>query len=492
MSRIEQLRLHIRPGEARAAFLGDKLSPYERLVSLNLERGDADGLRAAFQYVEMAKSRALADLMAQYLGAPRSEALPRREGRLREQLARRLEELSWYSSRIDRESEKGEQRNARLDAHLRGELARCEQVLAGLYRRLEVEDADLANLLALEPVGLDELAGELTPDEAAVEFFIVDDRISAFVVTRDGSAAYPALVDQRDVKRQLTGLRFQLEKFALGNQYTQAHRAALQRCVDNHLEALHRALLAPLGDALDGRRLIFIPHGVLHYVPMHALKGPDGAYVIERNEVSYCPSATVYRLCARRPSPPGSMQRLLAVGLSDERAPHIGDELTALGQLFPEAVLLEGERARKAAFLELAPGARFVHLATHGYFRQDNPMFSSVRLADAPLSFYDVFDLGLDAELVTLSACNTGINGLSPGDELCGLMRGFLHAAAPSLLVSLWAVHDRSTSELMRSFYVHLRRGGGKRSALRAAQLEMLERYEHPYYWAPFVLMGKA
>jgi CHAT domain-containing protein len=109
-----------------------------------------------------------------------------------------------------------------------------------------------------------------------------------------------------------------------------------------------------------------------------------------------------------------------------------------------------------------------------------------------PLSFYDVFDLELDAELVTLSACNTGLNELSSGDELSGLMRGFLYAGAPSLMVSLWAVNDRSTSELMQSFYRHMADGTPKRTALRLAQLEMLERYGHPYYWAPFILMGKA
>jgi CHAT domain-containing protein len=115
-----------------------------------------------------------------------------------------------------------------------------------------------------------------------------------------------------------------------------------------------------------------------------------------------------------------------------------------------------------------------------------------VRLADGPLNFYDVFDLELDADLVTLSACNTGLNKLAPGDELSGLMRGFLYAGAPSLMVSLWAVNDRSTSELMQSFYRHLAGGASKRRALQLAQQASLGRYGHPYYWAPFILMGKA
>ncbi len=489
---IERLRLHLRPGEMRATFLGDKLSAYEKLVELNLERGDVDGLRAAFRYVEMAKSRALADLMGQYFEAKRGERAPGREAQLREQLARRLEELSWYSSRVDRESEKGDQRNTRLDAHLRSEMVRCERDLAGLFRRLEVEDANLAGLFATQPPGLDELAAEVAPDEALVEFFSVGDRISAFVITREGPVAIPGLAQRHEVERHLAGLRFQLEKFSLGQRYAETHRGALRRCVDDYLEALHGDLIAPLAGALEGRRLIFVPHGSLHYVPMHALKGPDGRYLIEHHEVSYCPSATVFQLCSRRSEPASTATDVLAVGLSDDRTPHIVEELATIGRLFEGAEVLRDERADKAAFLSRAPSSRYLHLATHGYFRRDNPMFSSVRLADGPLSFYDVFDLDLDAELVTLSACNTGINDLAPGDELCGLMRGFLYAGASSLVVSLWAVNDRSTSDIMQRFYGHLRNGASKRSALRLAELEALEQYGHPYYWAPFILMGKA
>ena len=488
---IERLRMRLRPGEMRAAFLGDKLHAYERLIGIYLARGDADSIRRAFRYVEMAKSRALADLMAQNLGGG-ARTGSRREHRVREQLARRLEDLNWYRSRIDQHGEKGGQRNTRLDAQLRTELARCEQDLTSLFHRLEVEDLELAQLLAAEPADLEQVSRGLGEDEMVLEFFVGAGRVSAFVVTSDGLAARTAYADLEQVQGHLTSLRFQLEKFGLGSAYARAHAAALRRSVDHHLEALYAALLAPLEAEIRGRRLVVIPHGVLHYVPFHALRRGDGRYVVEEHEVSYAPSATVHRLCAVRPARRDGDGPLLALGISDAFAPHIAEELESIAECFPESVRLEGARASKSAFLEMAPRSRFLHLATHGHFRQDNPMFSSVRLADGPLSFYDVFDLELDAELVTLSACNTGLNELSSGDELSGLMRGFLYAGAPSLMVSLWAVNDRSTSELMQSFYRHMADGTPKRTALRLAQLEMLERYGHPYYWAPFILMGKA
>ena len=140
--------------------------------------------------------------------------------------------------------------------------------------------------------------------------------------------------------------------------------------------------------------------------------------------------------------------------------------------------------------MRVAPSARFLHLASHGYFRRDNPMFSFLKLADSHLNFYSLLDLTLNAELVTLSACHTGMNKVFPGDELQGLMRGFLHAGARSLVVSLWAVGDRSTADLMREMYSDICAGKSKRAALRRAQLAIKQEYGHPYYWAPFVLMG--
>src|SRR5262249_31097372 len=138
--------------------------------------------------------------------------------------------------------------------------------------------------------------------------------------------------------------------------------------------------------------------------------------------------------------------RLVAIGLSDQVTPRIGEEIGALSEIFPDTVaLLEGDATRDAV-LKLAPGARFLHIATHGHFQRDNPMFSYLKLADCRLNFYDLVDLNLKAELVTLSACQTGTNAVMPGDELHGLMRGFLCAGAPSLVISLWNASDQATS----------------------------------------------
>jgi CHAT domain-containing protein len=118
-------------------------------------------------------------------------------------------------------------------------------------------------------------------------------------------------------------------------------------------------------------------------------------------------------------------------------------------------------------------------------------MFSGIRLGDAYLNLYDLYQLKFDAELVTLSGCATGMNVVTSGDELLGLIRGLLYAGAHSLLLTLWDVHDQSAADFMASFYRRFQSGEEKAAALRGAMIELRERYPHPYHWAPFTLIGK-
>lgn len=119
-------------------------------------------------------------------------------------------------------------------------------------------------------------------------------------------------------------------------------------------------------------------------------------------------------------------------------------------------------------------------------------MFSGIRLGDSYLSLHDLYRLRLEADLVTLSGCATGLNVVAAGDELLGLIRGFIFAGARSLLLSLWDVHDRTAAELMKGFYRRFCGGQDKPTALQGAMQELRAQHPHPYYWAPFMLVGKA
>jgi len=178
--------------------------------------------------------------------------------------------------------------------------------------------------------------------------------------------------------------------------------------------------------------------------------------------------------------------------MADASAPEIAREIEALRALFPDARVLTGPRATREAVAREAETCRILHIASHAVFRADNPMLSSLRLADGDLTFYDVFNLRLAADLVVLSGCNTGTVAVGAGDELHGLMRGFLYAGAPALLISMWAADDAATASLMRTFYAELQKGSSGREALSAAQREAIGQHPHPYYWAPFTLLGRA
>ena len=134
--------------------------------------------------------------------------------------------------------------------------------------------------------------------------------------------------------------------------------------------------------------------------------------------------------------------------------------------------------------------ARLIHIASHASFRPDNPMFSSIQLHGSSLNFFDIYNLRTSASLVTLSGCGTGLSSVVTGDELLGLVRGFLYAGATSVVVSLWDVNDCTTADLMKRFYGYLAKGEPKSQSLRLAMLQVRDEHPHPYHWAPFVLMG--
>jgi CHAT domain-containing protein len=261
------------------------------------------------------------------------------------------------------------------------------------------------------------------------------------------------------------------------------------------LESLYRMLIQPVADELVAaqcERLVIVPYGPTHAVPFHALF--DGErYLLESVEVVTCPSSSLLRLCNARSRKDSDGQGTLVVANSNSGTlPYVLEEAKRISALLPGRILVEAE-ATRAAFVEAAPHYSIVHLVAHGEARLDNPTFAHIRLADGQLNPADIFNLELDGALVTLSACETGRSVVMGGDELIGLSRGFLYAGAATLVQSLWRVEDGSTARMMVQFYRALRAGHTRGDALRRAQLALLTDPEtgvHPYFWAPFQLLG--
>ena len=274
----------------------------------------------------------------------------------------------------------------------------------------------------------------------------------------------------------------------MGLSYVQRFADTLLRATESHLDSLGAELISPVRSMLRGNRLILVPHGGLHFLPFHALRC-EGRYLCDEFTISYAPSATVLALCQEKPW--SENRASLVMGVPDARAPQILAEVQSVAPLLPQPELFIGDRATAAVLRERGPHCGLLHIATHGNYRQDNPMFSGIRLGDGYLNLYDLYQMKLGTRLAVLSGCATGMNVVAAGDELLGLQRGLFCAGANSVLLSLWDVHDRSTAELMQSFYRRYIQTGDLAGSLAAAMRQVRTENPHPYFWAPFVLSGK-
>ncbi len=480
---IEQVRGKLRGEELKIAFFQNKLEVYENLVDLCLRRPDS--LEEAFQYIEQAKSRALVDLLTGSV-RPRTANDPGQSELVRS-IRNSREELNWYYNLIEREQLRPEERSQERIKQLEQQARARETELLRALKEATVAEANEAGLYVPAASSLEEIRAALSPDSALVEYFRVQDRILACVLRRDALHIVPVTVHAR-VQKLLQLLQLQISKFRLSADYLNTFREPLRLSTEVHLKNLYQELVAPVRQWLDARCLVFAPHGLLHYLPFHAMHDGE-SFLVDQYEISYAPSGGVYAACQdKQVNEDGGA---LVLGIPDAQAPLIKAEVQSLSTIIPKTKLFVGEHATEAVLRSHGTESRIVHIATHGYFRQDNPMFSSIRLGDTHLSLCDLAHFLIPAELVVLSGCATGLNVVAPGDELMGLVRGLLQAGAQSLILSLWDVHDESTKDFMIGFYTHWLQGLSKAKAIQTTMLELRERHPHPYYWAPFTLIGK-
>lgn len=484
---LETLRSSLHGEELKIAFMKNRLEVYESLVDLCLD-DDArpDSAEESFGYMELAKSRSLAELLVHHehaIPSPDSgqSGLVRRIREMREQ-------LNWYYRRIELEQLRAEEPSPERIEKLQKQAHAHENELLRALREIPQSPAESPSgvgTVAANP--LENLRASLPAQAALVEYYAVKDQFVAAVITHDSLQIIPVTPVSRVVSL-LRLLHFQISKFRLGAEYVRSFEKPLLAATQSHLRELYEELIAPLRSHLRANHLIIVPHGVLHYLPFHALY--DGKnYLIDSFTISYAPSAAIFALCQQKPALPSGSSLIL--GVPDAQAPQILEEVQSVAKILPGAELLLGADANEQALREKGLHSRLIHIATHGNFRQDNPMFSGIRLGTNYFSLYDLYQLKIEAELVTLSGCATGLNVVTAGDELLGLIRGLLYAGAQSVLLTLWDVHDRSTSEFMSSFYMHLQDGQDKPIALQTAMQHLRATYPHPYYWAPFALFGK-
>ncbi len=483
---LEGLRSHLVGEEFKIAFLTDKVSLYESLVCLALaqDRGHS-GCRDAFDFIERAKSRSLADLIRFSVYALEPKQAQDRERLTRLQELRRQLIFTYRQAQREEMSEDGD-RAAEI-RRLRRKSRDYERKIASALVDLPAAEQDFGALLNAGTASLEEVRACLPFGSTLLEYYQARGMVYACVLGSDCLHVIP-IASLPHLRQSFRLLQFQLSKFKLGADYVRNLGSALQLAAHTHLQEMYSKLIHPVRRYLEADHLVVVPHGFLHLLPFHALF--DGKeFLCDQFEISYAPSASVYQLCSKRKIEPRNGS--LVFGIPDQLAPHIADEAQSVASVLPGARLFVGEQATREVLWEYAPKSRFIHIATHGIFRQDNPMFSSIRLGQSDLNLFDLYQLRLSSELVTLSGCGTGLNVVVGGDELLGLVRGMLYAGTQAVLATLWEVNDESTSLFMTNFYQELSCTANKAAALRVAMRNLRVRYPHPYHWAPFVLIGR-
>jgi len=458
---IERQRSSIHSDAGRIGFVGDKQAVYHEIVSLLVAKGrDAEAL----QYVERAKARALVDLLAS-----QGQILPRTaDGEAVNAVAAKLAKAEHDFQALPYVKDtKGRERT-------RG-------VIVGLKEELAAAAPELASLVAVTDTAVGQIQKLLAPDEALVEFYYTDEELFVFVMTTEGITA--GRLARAGLEDNVRGLRKAVSD------------PSSTDCMPRS-QALYGQLIRPAIGLLGGKRLIVVPHGLLHYIPFGALHS-GREYVIDRHSIRILPSASVLKFLKDRKAADPSVLALGNPDLGDPKLdlPSAQEEAISIAGTVKSSKVLLRKDATETFVKDQAGRFAMLHFATHGTFYPDKPLNSALLLArdaknDGRLSVAELYGLRLNADLVTLSGCKTALGKVANGDDVVGFTRGLLYAGTSSIVSGLWNVPDKATRDLMVAFYRNLA-DVDKQEALRRAQLQVKRTRPHPYYWAAFVLTGR-
>lgn len=506
IQQTESARSLLQSQEYRQSFFEGGLAPYVSMIGVLLGSGRTE---EAFSYSERARSRAFLDVLGNKIQLARSGTMLEHERALQARIG------------VLRAMMETEEADSSEKAGLRKDLAEADRDYNDYLSKIRKENTEQASLMTVEPLTLKQVQELLDPGVTMLEYFVVQDAVYLWVVEKDRAEFVSTSVARKDLVAKVTELRGAIYQLGEKERFSAPSRA------------LHELLIQPVLPHIRGKELIVVPHDVLHYLPFQALLGSDRRYLIERYPIYYLSSASLMQFVQQKRRTGG--QKILALG-----NPQSGDSTTAIQfarmeveeikNIYPQSTVLLEKAATEEKAKTLSPQYDILHFATHAELKENDPLASAILLAqegkeDGRLEVREIFGMDLKASLVVLSACETGLGKLSSGDELVGLTRAFIYAGTPSVVASLWKVDDSSTAHLMSSFYRNLKTMT-KVEALRQAQLAMIRgdgrsdllarrgvggigklgetpssephapssisvTTSHPYFWAPFILVGE-
>jgi len=487
-----------------------RVDAYEGIVRVIVKEKKKGFARDALQYAERVKSRTLHEMLAarNIKGVQKAdmEILEKdRQFQIKSaKLRKRLSILNDPAVKASR-AEKN-----RVETDLNILLQEYEKFI----NEVKLQNKELASLITIEVAPLEKIQSYLDPSVTILEYFIAKDKTYAWIITKGHMAVHELTISRNELETLVNELRLpnisdrskprglQIVQPAGGFEVTETSRDNRARNRERFLAAatyLYRRLVKPLDQKLDSDHLIIVPHGVLHKVPFAALA--DGTRVLlNDHSLSVVPSATVIEyVVEKRNADQGRFLSFANPKTDQDPLAYSELEVNRIAGLFAKQEKYFHNDATEKQAKNRSPHFDIIHFATHGQFNDKQPMQSGLLLAkdadnDGYLQLHEIFSINLqNANLVTLSACETALSKIYSGDDLVGLSRGFIYAGAPSILATLWSVEDRSTALLIQRFYENWKiRGLSKPEALREAQLYLKSQpqFNHPFYWAPYVIIG--
>jgi CHAT domain-containing protein/tetratricopeptide (TPR) repeat protein len=486
---FESIREALKVEEHRISFMQKKITNYNALIDLLLEKHRYE---EAWSYLERSKARTCLDMLGNRKIDFREKAAP--------ELIRKEKELDSriMALRADLNKEGGLEKKKSILAQLEPLQNEYEQVL----EKMKLACPEYSSLRSVQVTSLKDIQDRLDEHTLIMEYLVGNDKSALFLIDNKTLRVVPVPYGEKAIKEMMEDLE---------------RRIATKAPCNEQIETLSQALIAPSCDVVKGKeKLIIVPYSTLYYLPFGILKDDDGNYLVKNHQIITQPSASVWTMCLDKKLSRGDMLSAYAIGdyhtayldgKSDDVSlistqnltrsevgplPATSNEVESISALYPGGSVLIGKAATAGKVRETIKTGNLVHFATHGILDPKHPLFSGLVLSDRLLTTAEIFSLETDARIVVLSACNTAGGELSQGDELVGISRAFMYAGASVVVASLWRVSDKSTAQLMKYFYEGLKKGEPEGQAMRNAQLTLMKDYPHPYYWAPFVVIGEA
>jgi len=478
---IENMRQEFKLEELKRDFMQDKIKVYEHMIELLIKMKK---YREAFEYNEKARSRAFLDILA-------NQKIDLHHG-IKPELAMKEDELKTriqYLScdiKMEKRKQPNPQRTAFIEEsskNLQNLKLEYEQVL----EQIKMEHPEYMTFISVTPFSLEEIKTWLDKDTVIMEYFLGENKTFLWIT---GSDSFNTVIIDRpghDIEQLVREYR----EYACDNITPEKLKSNKWKEVS---EKLYDILFKEGEKYLSNKsRIIISPHRILHYLPFQVLIDNKGTTLVEKYDITYLPSSSTLKYCKDKNTL--KKDRLLAFEPGNfttgnfSPLPGTEEEVKAISVYFREKEIYSGPAMKTDILYEKGGDFDILHFATHGSLDSASPLFSFLVFSDRSLPVYEIFDLNLNACLVCLSACKTGLGEEANGDELVGLTRAFIYAGTPTICSSLWDVSDVSTSKLMERFYFHLK-NTDKAEAMRLAQLDIKKKYSHPFFWAPFVLTG--